>query len=62
MNYLDDWLLMAPSANKLCSHRDQLINHLKGLGLMINLQKSQAMYSISGRESELDCYASPAVI
>lgn len=41
VNYLDDWLLMAPLAKQLCSHRHRLIKLLQCLGLTINLQKSQ---------------------
>lgn len=59
---------MAYSVNELCSHRDRLINHFQCLGLLINLYQpaeklasADAMYSISGRESDLYCYARPPV-
>ncbi|XP_058617625.1 uncharacterized protein LOC131531096 [Onychostoma macrolepis] len=39
LNYLDDWLVIAQSRDTLKNHRCQLIEHLKHLGLTINVQK-----------------------
>lgn len=40
LNYLDDWLIMAPSRDKLCAHRSLLLSYLERLGFRINLAKS----------------------
>ncbi|XP_042583419.1 uncharacterized protein LOC109076134 [Cyprinus carpio] len=40
LNYLDDWLILAQSQDQALSHRDLLLDHLRSLGLLTNLQKS----------------------
>ncbi|KAL0177571.1 hypothetical protein M9458_026465, partial [Cirrhinus mrigala] len=41
LNYLDDWLVIAQSRDTLENHKCQLLEHLKRLGLTINVQKSK---------------------
>ncbi|KAI2653070.1 Transposon Ty3-I Gag-Pol polyprotein [Labeo rohita] len=41
LNYLDDWLVIAQSRDTLENHKCQLLEHLKCLGLTINVQKSK---------------------
>ncbi|KAI2666671.1 Transposon Ty3-G Gag-Pol polyprotein [Labeo rohita] len=41
LNYLDDWLVIAQSRDTLEHHKCQLLEHLKRLGLTINVQKSK---------------------
>ncbi|KAL0147128.1 hypothetical protein M9458_057652, partial [Cirrhinus mrigala] len=41
LNYLDDWLVIAQSWDTLENHKCQLLEHLKRLGLTINVQKSK---------------------
>ncbi len=40
LNYLDDWLILAQSEDKLLSHRSMLLSHLECLGLRVNFAKS----------------------
>ncbi len=40
LNYLADWLDLAPSRDTLLSHIDTLLRHLESLGLCVNIQKS----------------------
>ncbi len=40
LNYLADWLALAPSRDTLLSHIDTLLRHLESLGLCVNIQKS----------------------
>ncbi len=41
LNYLDDWLILAPSRDQLCEHRDMVLCHLTLLGLRVNWEKSK---------------------
>ncbi|KAL0151993.1 hypothetical protein M9458_052711, partial [Cirrhinus mrigala] len=41
LNYLDDWLVIAQARDALENHKCQLLEHLKHLGLTINVQKSK---------------------
>ncbi len=41
LNYLDDWLILAQSWDKLCEHRDLVLSHLSQLGLQVNWEKSK---------------------
>ncbi len=41
LNYLDDWLILAQSQDKLCEHRDWVLSHLSQLGLRVNWEKSK---------------------
>ena len=41
LNYLDDWLILAQSWDKLCEHRDLVLRHLSQLGLQVNWEKSK---------------------
>ncbi len=43
LNYLDDWLILAQSEDKLLSHRFVLLSHLECLGLRVNFAK-RALY------------------
>ncbi len=40
LNYLDDWLILAQSRDRLLSHIDSLLIHLESLGLCANRRKS----------------------
>ena len=41
LNYLDDWLILAHSRERLCEHRDLVLRHLARLGLQVNWEKSK---------------------
>ncbi len=40
MNYIDDWLILAPSHQLAVRHRDVVLAHMKELGLRLNAKKS----------------------
>ncbi len=56
LNYLDDWLILAPSQDQLCEHRDLVLSHLSQSGLRVNWEKSKLspMQRISFLGMELD--------
>ncbi len=41
LNYLIDWLILAPSRDQLCEYRDLVPRHLRQLGLWVNWEKSK---------------------
>lgn len=36
LNYLDDWLICAPTRTQVLSDRDMLLTHIGGLGITVN--------------------------
>ncbi len=40
MNYIDDWLILAPSHQLAVRHRDVVLAHMKELELWLNAKKS----------------------
>ncbi len=40
MNYIDDWLILAQSHQAAVQHRDDVLAHMKELGLRLNAKKS----------------------